>query len=632
MTEQPVKKSKGSKNQESGRTFRQATNNQPSRKQPRKGECPASQLPSAAAKSQEVTSSDTWICRNSACRAVLSLADSFCRRCSCCICQLFDDNKDPSLWLVCTSKIDKLELCGMSCHIECAIQKQKVGVVSHGQLMQLDGSYCCASCGKVSGILEISLSHRLLDGTCRFKELHEIVSDAKSKLEEEVGPVGGVSAKMGRGIVSRLSVAADVHNLCSLAINKADAWIISSSGVDLNHRDSLPTVLGIIFEEVTSLSLVIVLKELDALPGLVKGYKVWYYQSTEEASLKEPMCVFPKSVKRIPISNLQPSTEYIFQIIPYTDSGDLNHSEAKCFTKSVETVNQNSEGEVGFGARNNASKNEDGPSSTEKEFDGNTTHCSMSFNVHNLEKFKQPVLFKEKGYLDGFCSVDVEECCGRTSSVKHDTPRKETQALNSCELDLNVTSVPDLNAEVTPALESSKDEDDGCTLERGFEAEDDAISHDLEKTIRSISSGHDDSQTCEIRPTRGVSVFAFQPEFCTKQTSSPKNDNNDCVSTLIDGSPSQFYGEMCHLDSSYEFCVKIIRALEQEGHIEQEFRMKFLTWFSLRSTKQERRVVYTFIQTLMDEPRSLAAQLVDSFSHIITCKRHGSGLCTKLWH
>lgn len=151
MTEPHVKKrNKSSKNEESGRTFWQAINNQPSSKQPRKGENPA-RLPPAAAQSQEAKSSDSWICRNSACRAALPSADSFCTRCSCCICHLFDDNKDPSLWLVCTAEFDNLELCGLSCHIECAIQKQKVGVVSHGQL---DGSYCCASCGRVSNILE----------------------------------------------------------------------------------------------------------------------------------------------------------------------------------------------------------------------------------------------------------------------------------------------------------------------------------------------------------------------------------------------------------------------------------------------------------------------------------------------
>lgn len=98
--------------------------------------------------------SDTWICKNSACRVVLFVTDTFCKRCSCCICHLFDDNKYPSLWFECSSDSSNVESCGLSCHTECVLQQKKVGVMNLGQLMQLNGSYCCASCGKVSGILE----------------------------------------------------------------------------------------------------------------------------------------------------------------------------------------------------------------------------------------------------------------------------------------------------------------------------------------------------------------------------------------------------------------------------------------------------------------------------------------------
>lgn len=80
------------------------------------------------------------------------------------------------------------------------------------------------------------LSYRLLDGTSRFQELHDIVKEAKAKLETEVGPVNGVSAKMARGIVSRLSIAADVQKLCSLAIEKADERLATISSVDPNCR------------------------------------------------------------------------------------------------------------------------------------------------------------------------------------------------------------------------------------------------------------------------------------------------------------------------------------------------------------------------------------------------------------
>ena len=73
-------------------------------------------------------------------------------------------------------------------------------------------------------------------------------------------------------------------------------------------------------------------------------------------------------------------------------------------------------------------------------------------------------------------------------------------------------------------------------------------------------------------------------------------------------------------ERQYEYCVKVIRWLECEGYIEKEFRVKLLTWFSLKSTAQERRVVSAFIDVLIDEPDSLVAQLADAFM---------DGICNK---
>lgn len=153
MAEQVVKTSnKTFKNQDARKVSSSPNNQSTSRKHHRKGENPI-RLPLATEQSPDFVCSNSWVCKNSACRAVLSIEDTFCKRCSCCICHRFDDNKDPSLWLVCTSESSHEDSCGLSCHIDCALLRNKVGVVDLGQLMQLDGSYCCATCGKVSGIL-----------------------------------------------------------------------------------------------------------------------------------------------------------------------------------------------------------------------------------------------------------------------------------------------------------------------------------------------------------------------------------------------------------------------------------------------------------------------------------------------
>ncbi|GKB65688.1 VIN3-like protein 1 [Tanacetum coccineum] len=189
----------------------------------------------------------------------------------------------------------------------------------------------------------IYLSFRLLDGTSRFQELHEIVKEAKTKLETEVGPLSGVSARMARGIVSRLAVAGEVQALCSTVIAKADEFSATISSTNLKSKEgSLPAACKFIFEEVTPSSVVLVLIELStALSSEIVGFKLWYSKTTEVTTYtKDPVKSFPRSQRRILISNLQPCTEYVFRVVSYTETGDLGHSEAKCFTGSVEIIHK----------------------------------------------------------------------------------------------------------------------------------------------------------------------------------------------------------------------------------------------------------------------------------------------------
>ncbi|XP_047307832.1 VIN3-like protein 1 [Impatiens glandulifera] len=588
-----------------------------SRKHQRKGGNPVRiPIPIPNELSPDTGHQNSWVCKNSACRATLSIEDTFCKRCSCCICHLFDDNKDPSLWLECSSEYDKKDSCGLSCHIECAFQCKKVGVVNLGQLMQLDGSYCCASCGKVSGIIgcwkkqlnvakdarrvdilcyRILLSYRLLVGTSKFKEMHEIVNDAKAKLETEVGPVDGVSSKMARGIVSRLSVGAEVQKLCSLALEKAEEWFNSNlSEIKPSCREgSLPAACKFLFEEVTSTSVVIVLLELcnGTSEEEIKGYKLWYCKSRDEIHAEEPISIFPRSQRKILISNLQPCTEYSFRIISYTDVGDLGHSEAKYFTKSVEIILKNPN-------PNSDSEPNKKDSSCKMETDSDTQKESTGFKVRDLGKILNRAWAQEQVCFDGLPSFEPEECCGICNSNNNNNKLPETlkdqSPSVSRRLDLNVASVPDLNEEAAPPFESSRDEDNWTHI-----------------------------------PNREVPAVNSRSEVCGKRTN---EDIHDSDSTLIHGSPFSIKNELGSLDENFEYCVKIIRWLECEGHIKQEFRLKLLTWFSLRSTEQGRRVVNTFIQTLIDDPNSLAAQLVDSFTDIVSNKRPRNGFCSKLWH
>ncbi|KAI0522854.1 hypothetical protein KFK09_005239 [Dendrobium nobile] len=591
-------------------------------KQPRKDKHPVRLSTADASLEHE----STWTCKNSACKAILSSADIFCKRCSCCICHLFDDNKDPSLWLVCTSESGGGDWCGLSCHIECALQCQKAGVVDLGHSMQLDGSYCCASCGKVSGIIgcwkkqlavakearrvdilcyRIYLSYRLLDGTSQFKELHNIVEDAKAKLETEVGPLNGVSARMARGLVSRLPVSRDVQKLCSLGIDKAEEWLKSACFSVTKQKDSLPAACRFQFEEITSSSLLIVLKEpFSSAPCAIKGYKLWYCKNREQIYQKEPV-IIPRAQRRILVPNLQPCTEYAFRIISFTVEGDLGHSEARCFTKSVEIIHKETE-QTGT----------EGCSSSGKR-DSKAPHTGSSgFKVRNLGKILRLAWAQEEGCYDEFYKDDLEEeSCDGSGAVKPDNGEEDqAEPFVVRQLDLNVASVPDLNDDLPPPMESSPE--NGCTSQKNG-------------LLRSNGSG--DSQTYVIRAGGEIPAVESHPD-CRKLSQHRHDETCDGDSTLVSGASLRFSHDSGQLDDNYEYCVKVIRWLECSGHIENAFRMKFLTWFSLRSTEQERRVVVTFIRTLIEEPSSLAGQLLDSFSEIVSCKRSRNGFCSKLWH
>lgn len=87
-------------------------------------------------------------------------------------------------------------------------------------------------------------------------------------------------------------------------------------------------------------------------------------------------------------------------------------------------------------------------------------------------------------------------------------------------------------------------------------------------------------------------------------------------------------------ESDYEFSVGIIKKLEHEGLIETDFRVKFLTWFSLKATTQERKVVRVFIDTFVDDHSGLAGQLMDTFMDEICIEQKVDlhALYSRFWH
>lgn len=88
------------------------------------------------------------LCGNLACRASLDTDDIFCKRCSCYICHQYDENKDPSLWLTCDyNSWEEGEPCGISCHLQCALEQKPCGILKKDSSENPDGYCSCFSCG-----------------------------------------------------------------------------------------------------------------------------------------------------------------------------------------------------------------------------------------------------------------------------------------------------------------------------------------------------------------------------------------------------------------------------------------------------------------------------------------------------
>ncbi|GMH17460.1 hypothetical protein Nepgr_019301 [Nepenthes gracilis] len=451
------------------------------------------------------------LCENLACRATLSPAYGFCRRCSCCICHHYDDNKDPSLWLTCNSDPPNANgSCGISCHLKCAIEHDRAGIMKKASCTKLDGRFRCIFCGKVNDLmstwrkqlmvakearrvdvlcLRISLCFKILDGTEKYKDLHKHVSSAVKKLKEELGPLDLVNSKMGRGIVNRLACGAEVRKLCAYALQSFNDFSYDPDPYPTCQKNSIS--FKIHFEECSPTSVVIALEYEDHLFEELLGCQIWHQKSSLKAYPKKPTCIVLCPENKFKVTNLKPSTEYKCKVSLFSCTAILSTWEAKWVTASS----------------------------------------------------------KRKWVLDS----------------DEEPPREQ-----------NITT------------------DQDCLKLRSLD------------DINNMPFG-----SPPLMPTTPSKVDGKQDLRRWKE-------------------------------SEFEYCVRVIKYLEHEGYFDMEFRVKFLTWFSLKATMQERRVVSAFADAMIDDPSSLAEQLIDTFSEEICGEKSGSqhgictrfqhGICTRLWH
>ena len=75
----------------------------------------------------------------------------------------------------------------------------------------------------------VFLSQKLLNGSKKYQKLSEIVDEAVSKLQAEVGPLTDMTVKMGRGIVNRMSTGHEVQRLCTSAVELLDSMLCGAT-------------------------------------------------------------------------------------------------------------------------------------------------------------------------------------------------------------------------------------------------------------------------------------------------------------------------------------------------------------------------------------------------------------------
>uniref|UniRef100_A0A803Q9N9 Fibronectin type-III domain-containing protein n=1 Tax=Cannabis sativa TaxID=3483 RepID=A0A803Q9N9_CANSA len=601
--------------------------------------------------------SNVIYCKNSACRATLNREGAFCKRCSCCICNKYDDNKDPSLWLMCSSEPPfQSDSCGMSCHLECALTHEKSGIGIKAKVGKHDGSFCCVSCGKENDLLgcwrkqmvvaretrrvdilwyRISLSEKLLKGTEKYQKLYELVDEASKKLQAEVGPLDGLPVKMGRGIVNRLSSGPEVQKLCSSAVELLDSMNSNVTSDPLPNpikQDKKPIGPNMIkFEDTRATSLTIFLQSQNILSDDNVLYSLWHCKVDDINYPKEPTCKLLAPNTRFVVRDLTPATEYCFKVVSHDGTKELGTSIVRFSTSNADELTNCHVPERSQSPATNCSSLSN-PSSVEDETnnvalsseqadtrqENYLSYCKDNEKVASGSLSNGTITFNSTGegenkgnqvsLLDGNCSIRLVGSISNSDVVEPDNkPSSDGQIVEDISTDNGSNSPVRTGMECVPFAGSS---DAGlpitpCKIE--------ILKEGLGRNVRSKSSSKDlENAAGKGEPQDGS----------TSKKRNAERPDEECAGNGLS-------------DRDFEYYVKVIRWLECEGHIEKNFRQKFLTWYSLRASSQELRIVKVFIDTFIEEPASLAEQLVDTFTECISSKRSSvvpSGFCMKLWH
>lgn len=399
-------------------------------------------------------------------------------------------------------------------------------------------------------------------------------------------------------------------------------------------ESSLASATLIKFEGISSTSVTVVLGSEGNTPlSEVVGYNLWHRKTSAADYMAEPTCRLVKQDRNIIISELAPATDYLFKVIAFSNEKDLGKWEVgvttscipKDDTKSMITGSDSRK--LNCGSPKTNSSGLSNPS--EGDESNNTAACG------DLNKLPEDYLghCDRPEVPDGELSTDCKET-GHSQATQEGTPGHSVSALDE-EPNATIqtlshgdpTSLTDQNhLQDTHELENGLKPSNGNELMIAPHRQSESVLPVTPSKLEACKEGT--GRSCRMKSgSNGVKDWFPKPVKEPEAGSSLKKKG------LLIGEEMAI--RSAALEGDYEYCVKLIRWLECKGHIETNFRVKFLTWLSLQASPQERKVVSVFVDTLIDDPPSLAGQLFDTFSEGINSNRPPampSGFCMKLWH
>lgn len=367
----------------------------------------------------------------------------------------------------------------------------------------------------------------------------------------------------------------------------------------------------------------------DSNMGNVDEFTLWHRKSDDRDYPTEPTCRLFKPNTKFLLSGLAPSMQYLLKVVAFFMDRELGSSELQFQTR----MSQN-----------------EAPKSKILEAERSQsplTNCSSLSNPSSVEDETNNVMNRREDYLPSSQSEERDDTTtinppGRNTIDISDQSQKETTLTSdvisslheecskektSCPLNKDMLLINRRNKESSnvPRIEEmSTDNGSSMPPQTGLECV--PYVNSLPITPCKFENAKDEGGRSS-RPKLGEKKVEKRTERGTEPQAGSSSKKRSVERRDVKCSGIG--------DKDFEYYVKVMRWLEHEGHIDTSFRQSFLTWYTLRATPQEVRVVKVFIDTFVEDPENLAGQLLDSFSDIVSnkrCSRVPTGFCTKLWH